>query len=220
MSHGIVIESRSNAFQEGIEALRGLPSSVIGDVMGRLAGTTGLSPVNRSPVTVCGNALTVRVRAGDNLLIHKALDMLMPGDVLLVDGEGDVSRALVGEIMMTSARVRDAVGFVIDGAIRDFEAFEQHQFPCWSRGVSLRGPYKDGPGCINLPINVGGMQVNPGDIIVGDSDGVVAIAPQQALAVAARAKTKVIDEQTTIAAILDGSYSSAWVDVILKQKGF
>jgi regulator of RNase E activity RraA len=86
--------------------------------------------------------------------------------------------------------------------------------------VSLRGPYKDGPGSINRPINVGGMQVNPGDIIVGDSDGVVAIAPQQALAVAARAKTKVADEQTTIAAILDGSYSSAWVDVILKQKGF
>ena len=115
---------------------------------------------------MCGNAFTVRVRAGDNLLIHRALEMLEPGDVLVVDGEGDVTRALVGEIMMTSARVAGALGFVIDGAVRDVDAFEQHRFPCWSRGVSLRGPYKDGPGSINEPVTVGGMLVHPGDVIV------------------------------------------------------
>lgn len=218
-SNGILIQPRVEAFAAGIDALQGIASSIIGDVMGRLAGTTALRPVNRSAVHVCGNAVTVRVRAGDNLLIHKALDMLRPGDVLLVDGEGDVSRALVGEIMMTSARVRGALGFVMDGAVRDVDAFEEHRFACWARGVSLRGPYKDGPGSINVPITVGGMLVHPGDVVVGDSDGVVAIPPAEALEVARRAKEKVAQEQATIADILAGKYSSAWVDAALKQKG-
>lgn len=220
MSHGIEIHPRHAAFAEGVRALSGLPSSVISDVMGRLVGSTGLHPVNRSAVSVCGNAFTVRVRAGDNLLIHKALDMLMPGDVLVVDGEGDVSRALVGEIMMTSARTRGAVAFVMDGAVRDVDAFETHQFPCWARGVNLRGPYKDGPGSINVTVNVGGMQVNPGDIIVGDADGLVAVSPAQALEIARLSKEKVAHEQATIAEILNGTYSSAWVDATLKAKGF
>ena len=220
MTHGIVIDPRVQAYTAGVEALKGLPSSVISDVTGRLLGTTGLRPVNRSPVTVCGNALTVRVRAGDNLLIHKALDMLQPGDVLVVDGEGDLSRALVGEIMMTSARVHGALAFVVDGAVRDADAFEEQHFPCWARGVNLRGPYKEGPGTINTPISIGGMQVNPGDIIVGDSDGLVAIAPDQALAISKLAHEKVAVERQTIADIKTGKYSSAWVDATLKQKGF
>lgn len=216
--NGIEIGERVAGDSAGIEALRGLPTSVIGDVMGRLVGTTALRPVNRSPVTACGNAFTVRVRAGDNLLIHKALDLLQPGDFLVVDGEGDTSRALVGEIMMTSARVRGAVGFVMDGAIRDVDAFEEQRFPCWARGVSLRGPYKDGPGSINVPVTVGGMLVHPGDILVGDSDGLVAVAPAAAQQIAAKAAAKVEHERETIAAILAGTYSSAWVDAALKQK--
>lgn len=219
MPNGITLQPRVAAFVPGIEALLGTPSSVIGDVMGRLAGTTALRPVNRSPVKVCGNAVTVRVRAGDNLLIHYALDQLEAGDVLLVDGEGDITRALVGEIMMTSARVRGAIAFVIDGAIRDVDAFEEYRFPCWARGVSLRGPYKDGPGSINVPVSVGGLLVHPGDVIVGDSDGVVAIPPSEAVDIAWLAREKVAQEQRTIAEILAGSYSSAWVDVALRQKG-
>ena len=216
---GIIIQPRVDGDTAAVEALRGLPTSVIGDVMGgRLVGTTALRPINRSPVSTCGNALTVRVRAGDNLLIHKALDMLEPGDVLVVDGEGDTSRALVGEIMMTSARVRRAVAFVMDGAIRDADAFEQHQFPCWARGISLRGPYKEGPGSINVPVTIGGMLVNPGDIIVGDGDGIIAVPRAVAAEVARLAQAKVAHEQETIAAILGGTYSSAWVDAAISQK--
>jgi regulator of RNase E activity RraA len=218
MSNGIEIHPNAPFFAEGVNALQGIASSVISDVTGRLLGTTGLHPVNRTPASVCGTALTVRVRAGDNLLIHKALDMLAPGHVLVVDGEGDVSRALVGEIMMSYARVNGAIGFVIDGAVRDVDTFEKHHFPCWSRGVSLRGPYKDGPGAINLPVTVGGMVVNPGDIIVGDSDGLVAISQSDALQIAAKANAKAETERATIADILSGKYSSAWVDQILKQK--
>lgn len=217
--HGIELNPRVPGDVAAADALRGLPTSVIGDVMGgRLVGTTALRPVNRSAITACGNAVTVRVRAGDNLLIHKALDLLEAGDVLVVDGEGDVTRALVGEIMMTSARVRGAVAFVMDGAVRDAEAFEEHRFPCWARGVSLRGPYKDGPGSINVPVTIGGMLVRPGDVLVGDTDGVVAVPVALAQEVAAKARAKVAQEQETIAAILAGTYSSAWVDAALKQK--
>lgn len=220
VSNGIEIHPRVKEDAAALDALRGLPSSVIGDVMGgRLVGTTALRPVNRSSISTCGNAFTVRVRAGDNLLIHKALAMLQAGDVLVVDGEGDISRALVGEIMMTAARMRGALAFVMDGAIRDVDAFEEQRFPCWARGVSLRGPYKDGPGSINVAVVVGGMLVQPGDVIVGDSDGIVAVPAALATQVAEKARAKVRDEQATITAILAGTYSSAWVDDTLGQKG-
>jgi regulator of RNase E activity RraA len=218
--NGFFIQPRVGGDAAAIAALGGLPTSVLGDVMGgRLVGTTALRPINRSAVITCGNAFTVRVRAGDNLLIHKALDMLEAGDVLVVDGEGDVSRALVGEIMMTSARVRGAVAFVMDGAVRDADAFEAQQFPCWARGISLRGPYKEGPGSINVPVTIGGMVVSPGDVVVGDSDGIVAVPCRLAEQVARLAHAKVAQEQEMIASILGGTYSSAWVDETLQQKG-
>ena len=216
---GVEILARVAADPAHIDALRDIPTSVLGDVMGaRLKGTTALRPINRSAIQVCGNAFTVRVRSGDNLLIHKALQMLAPGDVLVIDGEGDTSRALVGEIMMTTARMKGAIAFVIDGAIRDADAFETHRFPCWARGISLRGPYKDGPGSINVPISIAGLQVAPGDILVGDSDGVIAVPAKLALEVAALGKKKVEQEQDSIAQILAGTYSSAWVDAALNQK--
>jgi regulator of RNase E activity RraA len=219
MGNGIYINHRVEKFEQGIKEFMGLPSSVVSDVMGRLVGTTGLLPINRSTVSVCGNAFTVRVRGGDNLLIHKALDMLKPGDVLIVDGEGDISRALVGEIMMNYAAIQGAIGFVIDGAVRDIDAFEERNFPCWAKGVSLRGPYKDGPGSINIPVTIGGMLVQPGDIILGDSDGVVAIPQIDALGIAQSAKEKILTEKKMIADINSGTYSSSWVEELLKQKG-
>lgn len=217
--NGIDIQPRVPAFEAGIAALAGLASSVVSDVMGRMGGSTGLHPVNRTPVQTCGNAVTVKVRAGDNLLIHRALDMLQPGDVLVVDGQGDVSRALVGEIMMHTARARGAVAFVMDSAVRDVDAFETHAFPCWSRGVNLRGPMKDGPGTINHPVSVGGLIVHPGDIIVGDGDGIVAVPQASALAIATLAREKEAHERATIAAVQAGTYSSAWVYEALQQKG-
>ncbi len=219
MSYGIVVNPRVGTPAAGVAALDGLATSVISDVTGRQVGTVGLRPVNRSPTSVCGNALTVKVRAGDNLLLYKALDMLQPGDVLVVDGEGDITRALAGEILMRFARTRGALGFVIDGAVRDVDAFEEHRFPCWSRGVCLRGPFKDGPGAVNVPISVGGMVVHPGDVIVGDSDGVVAVPAAEALQIARLAREKADAEQAMMAEIASGTFSIAWVDAALKQKG-
>jgi regulator of RNase E activity RraA len=152
-------------------------------------------------------------------MIHKALQILQHGDVLVVDGGGDISRALFGEIMMTVAKSRGAIGAVFDAAIRDVDAFERHQFPCWARGVNMRGPYKDGPGSINTSISIGGMAVNPGDIILGDSDGIIALPPELALEGARLGKEKELTERKTIQSILDSQYDDAWIDISLKQKG-
>jgi regulator of RNase E activity RraA len=217
--NGIEICPRKEAPKEVIAALTGLATSVVSDVLGRTVGAIGVLPVNKSPVAFCGNAVTVSVRSGDNLMIHKALQMLQPGDVLVVDGGGDVSRALFGEIMMTVAKVKGAVACVFDGAIRDVDAFEEHKFPCYARGVTMRGPYKDGPGSINTTISIGGMVVNPGDVILGDCDGIIALSPADALLGAKLGKEKELTESKMIQSILNGTYDDSWVDASLKQKG-
>ena len=217
--HGIEIHPRKDAFKDGIKALEGLATSVVSDVLGRTIGSVGILPVNKSPVAICGNAVTVKVRPGDNLLIHKALQMLQPGDVLVVDGGGDISRALFGEIMMTVAKAKGAIGGVFDGAIRDVDTFEKHQFPCYARGINLRGPYKDGPGSINTPVSIGGMVVNPGDVVLGDCDGIISLSPADVMIAAKLGKEKEGIERKTIKSILDGRYDDAWVDATLKQKG-
>lgn len=217
---GFEIHPHPNTPAGVVKALAGFPTSIVSDVMGgRLVGSADLRPVHRSVLTACGQAVTVRVRGGDNLMIHKALSTLMPGDVLVIDGDRDVGRALVGEIMSSVARQRGAAAFVVDGAVRDADSFETHRFPCWARGISLRGPYKEGPGAINVPVVVGGMRVNPGDIILCDGDGVVAIDPAQAQEVTRLAKDKVAAEEATLKAIAEGTYSAPWVDEILKSKG-
>ena len=217
---GFEIHPHPNTAASAVQALAGFATSIVSDIMGgRLVGTTDLRPVHRSVLTACGQAVTVRVRGGDNLMIHKALSTLMPGDVLVIDGDADVSRALVGEIMMSYAKSRGAVAFVVDGAIRDADSYETKQFPCWARGINLRGPYKDGPGSINVPVVVGGMRVNPGDIILCDGDGVVAIPAEKAAEVAVKAQEKVDAEVATLKAIAAGTYSAPWVDEALKAKG-
>ena len=172
-------------------SLANLATSLISDAYGdRLLGTVGLSSFNTGHVQVVGKALTVKVAAGDNLFVHKALDLAAPNDILVIDGGGDISRALVGELLATRARGLGALAFVVDGAIRDVDFFINNEFLCWARGVCLRGPYKNGPGQINAPVVVGGMLVNPGDIICGDRDGLIAIPPHLAEQVAQAANEK------------------------------
>lgn len=156
-----------------LDAFRGVAVSILSDVMSRLHGTRGLTPQHRAG-RLAGTAVTVKTRPGDNQALHRAYDLLRPGDVLVVDGGGDVGQALVGEIMMSRARAMGVAGFVIDGAIRDVDAFRAADFPCYARGVTHRGPYKSGPGEINVPVAIDGVVVMPGDVIVGDADGVVA----------------------------------------------
>lgn len=166
-----------------------------------------------------GTALTVKTRPGDNLMVHKALDIAQPGDIIVVDAGGDLTNAIVGEIMLRIAQKNQIAGFVINGAIRDVAAFEEDTFPVYACGVTHRGPYKDGPGEINVPISLGGMIIEPGDIMLGDEDGLVAIPYKEAAELLEKAKKQKLAEDKILASIEDGTVDRSWVDQILQQKG-
>ena len=192
-----------------IEAFRAAPTSIISDNLARLAGSVGLRPFHRAGRLV-GTAFTVRTRPGDNLAIHRALEMVGPGDVIVVDGGGDETRALVGEIMKNIAEHRGVSGYVIDGAIRDVAAFAASDFPCFARAVIHRGPYKSGPGEINVPVSIGGTVISPGDIVVGDEDGVVSFSQSSAPALLEAVKAQVAREEATLVSIREGRYQGSY----------
>lgn len=192
-----------------LEAFRNTPTSVISDNLARLAGAVGLRPFHNGAKLV-GTAFTVRTRPGDNLAIHQALSMVGKGDVIVVDGGGDETRALVGEIMKEIAQHRGAAGYVIDGAIRDVAAFAASDFPCFARAVIHRGPYKNGPGEINVPVAIGGSIVSPGDIVVGDEDGVVSFPQSAAAALLELVTAQIKREEETLRSIREGRYQGAY----------
>ena len=157
-----------------------------------------------------GVAFTVRTRPGDNLAIHRALELVGPGDVIVVDGGGDETRALVGEIMKNIAEYRGAAGYVIDGAIRDVASFAASDFPCFARTAIHRGPYKSGPGEINVPVSIGGSVISPGDIVVGDEDGVVSFPAAIAATVLEAVRAQIAREEDTLLAIREGRYQGSY----------
>lgn len=166
-----------------------LTTSDLGDGMDRMGVVhSAIHPFWRG-ARFQGRALTVWTRAGDNLLVRAALDLIVPGDVLVVNGQGDETRALLGDRMAAKAAGQGAVGVVVDGAVRDVEALEELGLPVFARAVTPAGPYKNGPGYLNVPVAIGGVVVRPGDIVCGDSDGVVVVPPEQLGAVVERAET-------------------------------
>lgn len=193
-------------------------SAQISDCMNRLYGVSGLRPMHGATRRTVGLALTVKTRPGDNLMIHKAISLGGAGDVIVVDGAGDTSNALVGELMMMDAQSRGIEGFVIDGAVRDFDVFAQGEFGCFAREVSHKGPYKDGPGEINVPVSVGGQVVNAGDVVVGDADGVVVIPAEHAAAVLKLAQKKEADEAVAKEKLRAGTYTKPWLEKTLAEK--
>lgn len=201
-----------------VDAFRRLPVANIGDSINRtFCMHPAIRPYNDNPLA--GPAFTVKVRPGDNLLLHKALDLAAPGDIIVVDGQGDMSNALIGELMVLWAIKRGLGGIIIDGAIRDVSRIRTVSIPVYAAGATPAGPYKEGPGEINFPVVCGGVVVQPGDIIVGDADGVVVINPRDAASVLEKASAKSRDEQQTLVDIEDGTWSRAWVDATLAAKG-
>lgn len=178
-----------------------------------------IRPVNRAKLL--GTAYTVRAQAGDNLLFYYALDNAKPGDVIVVDGAGYTDRALCGEIMVAMAKQHKLAGFVVDGAIRDWmEISEMTDFPVFAKSTNPNGPYKNGPGEINVPVNIGGRIIYPGDILVGDGNGLVVIRPQDAPQVLEKAKAIMFKEAGMIQRIADtGSLDLTWMYEKLKQDG-
>ncbi len=194
---------------ELIEAFRNAPTPIISDNLQRLPGAVGLRPFHKSG-TLVGVAFTVKTRPGDNLAIHHALELVGPGDVIVVDGGGDESRALVGEIMKTIAQWRGAEGYVIDGAIRDAAAIAADTYPFFARAAIHRGPYKSGPGEINVPVSIGGLVIAPGDIVVGDDDGIVSFPQSVAATLLDGVKAQIAREAETLIAIRAGRYKGSY----------
>lgn len=191
----------------------------ISDNMSRMDGFSALLRPYHKEGRLVGPAITVRTRPGDNLMVHKAIDLSEPGDVIVVDAGGDLTNSIIGEIMVRLAMKKGIAGFIIDGAIRDTAAIQGGTFPVYARGVTHRGPYKDGPGEINTPVSVGGMVVSPGDIIVGDEDGVMAVPLQEAERILALVKAQQAKEAAIFQTIEDGTVDRTWVDELLKSKG-
>jgi RraA family protein len=202
-----------------IKALAAMVTAHLSDNMNRLvAGGAALRPMHRGG-KLCGPAFTVKVAPGDNLMVHKAIDIAAPGDVIVVDAGGDVAQAIIGDIMSSLAEKRGVAGFVIYGAIRDSAEIGARRLPVYACGVTHRGPYKNGPGEINVPIALGGMVVQPGDIIVGDADGVVAVPLAHAEEILALARAQLAKETATLKAIAGGKVDRRWVDDLLQQRG-
>ena len=219
MPIGFAIHDRPPVDPGLLELLAGIPTPLVSDNMSRMAGAGPAIRPMHGPQPMLGFALTVRTRPGDNLLIHKAIDLAQPGDVIVVDGGGDLSNALIGELMTTYANKRGIAGFVIDGAIRDLDVIAAGDLPVYAAGVTHRGPWKDGPGEINVPISLGGMVVSAGDLILGDADGVLCVPFADVQAVLAAAREKSAAEEQTLQNIAAGTHDTSWIDAALRKIG-
>lgn len=203
-----------------IAALREIATAHLSDNMHRLhAIGPELWPCH-SGGRMVGTALTVKVGPGDNLMVHKAIDIVRPGDVIVVDAGGVCTQAIIGEIMSAIAERHGAAGMVIDGAIRDADALAASPFPVYARGVTHRGPYKNGPGEINVPVVIGEAVINPGDIIIGDDDGLLALPQEFAAATIALALAQARKEAAMLKTIRSkAKLDRRWVDATLRAKG-
>jgi 4-hydroxy-4-methyl-2-oxoglutarate aldolase len=195
-------------------------ASILADVAGRRGALDGrVAPLARS-MRLAGPAFTVDVRPGDNLMIHAAIALARPGDILIVDGKGDRSCALMGAIMMTACKTRGLGGVVLDGSHRDTEEILALDFPVYSIGANPNGPSKAIPGRINAPISCGGVTVAPGDLVVADGDGVVVIERALAASLLPLAAKKVEDERARIAEITSRkTITPTWLAGALRAAG-
>lgn len=183
------------------------------DCMGRVAAVhEEIRPMNKGHLL--GTAFTVKVPEGDNLMFHMAMDLAKPGDVIIIDAGGDTRRSIFGELMVTYCRMRGIAGIVVDGSIRDIDAMVKlTDFPIYARGITPNGPYKNGPGEINTPVVCGGRTVYPGDIVLGDEDGVIFVRPYDAEELLKKVEALHANEVKILAKMEEeGTYIRPWVD--------
>lgn len=203
-----------------VEQAAQFPSSILADVAGRRGALSGRIAPLAPTMRFAGPALTVEIRPGDNLMIHAALAIAKPGDVIVVDGKGDLSSALMGEIMCQQCVALGVAGVVIDGAVRDSVALVELGLPVFAAGLNPNGPTKHVPGRLNHPISIGGVSVRPGDLVVGDADGVTVIEREKAAAMLLLAVKKLADETQRIADIKSRkALRPGWLDGALRAAG-
>lgn len=205
-----------------VAAFRKLPASNVADCMER---NSAMHPrirlMSKPSQEMAGPAFTVHNRAGDNLAIYAALRFCHEGDVIVITNEGDNTRSLIGEVMMSYLRDQKKIaGIVIDGPIRDIDNLANWDLPIYARDTTPGGPYKEGPGEINVSVSCGNVSVNPGDIILGDPDGVICIPRQDAPTLLPLAQDFHEKDDKKLLAFSQGSADLSWVDQSLKDKGF
>ena len=201
-----------------VERFREHATSNIADAMGRFH-FMDFGIRQRSGLPLCGVAVTVDARPGDNLLVHKALEVAQPGDIVIVNTNGNTTSAVFGELMCRTAVGAKLGGIVVDGAIRDVDGITMLGFPAYSRAVCAGGCDKDGPGEVNFPVTCGRTVVAPGDVVVGDVDGVVIIPREDAEDVLALTIELVDRERARIAEIDAGVLFKDEINETLRKKG-
>lgn len=200
-----------------VQRARTIPVAVVGDVANRLqAFTAGFVQFGRRK-SFAGPAMTVRVRPGDNLLLHKALDLALPGDVVVVDAGGALNTAIIGAMMSNYAKSRGIEAVVIDGAIRDVAELAKVDFPVVARGATPNGPFKSGPGEIGYPISCGGLSIAPGDLLLGDQDGVLVVPCSEVRDILDLAQAKHELEKQWEKEISVGNWDRSWVDEAMSK---
>lgn len=202
-----------------VERARAYQSAILCDVGGRRGTLNSRIQALNPAMKVAGPAFTVEVRPGDNLMFHVALAVAQPGDVIVVDGKGDDTCALFGELMVAQAAAAGLAGFVVDAASRDTDTLAGGSFPVFAAGRNPCGPTKGLPGTLARPIALGGVAVQPGDLVIGDVDGVVVVPRGQVEAVLAAADAKIAAEQQRLAEIARGELVSPWLDGALRSAG-
>lgn len=220
MSIGFKIHQRARTVDPAtVEKFKSIAVANISDSMNRMVhGGPRLRPLHAGGV-LAGVALTVKQRPGDNLMVHAALNRAKAGDVIVVDAGGDLTNAIMGELMIAQAQQIGVAGVIVDGAIRDSGWIRANALPVYAAGVTHRGPYKNGPGEVNCTIAIDGMIIEPGDLIVGDDDGFVCVPFDQTEAIYAAADKKQRGEVETMAAIKAGTSDRSWVERALRDAG-
>jgi regulator of RNase E activity RraA len=209
------------ASPETVAGLGAFDTPAISDLMNRLyTMQPTIRPVTDPNLRILGPACTVKVYPGDNLMVHKALDVAQPGDVIVIDAGQSMMNGVLGDLISTKARHRGVQGYVVDGLIRDLPDIQAlGDFPVFARGVSPIGPLHRGPGEINHAICAGGIVVKPGDVIVGDLNGVVVVPREIADELLERLRTRADVEADYTAAVRRGDFDNSWVDTLLHSNG-
>jgi RraA family protein len=192
----------------------------VSDLMNRLyTMVPAIKNVTSPDLKILGPACTVKVFPGDNLMVHKALDIAAPNDIMVVDAGGSSMNAVLGDLVSTKARHRRIGGIVVDGLVRDILGIRELNFPVYARGITPIGPLHRGPGEVNFPIQCGGIVVHPGDIITGDTNGVVVVPQEIAASLLQRLRDLRQRMADYLAAVQRGEFSNKWVDALLAEGG-
>lgn len=206
--------------EELVQRFKKLPAANVADCMNRISALSPEIKLQSSPkARMCGPALTIRARGGDNLMLHQALNMAGENDIIVFSNEGDRSRAIMGEIMYKYlADFKKVGGIIIDGAIRDIDVISKCECPIYATGTTPGGPFKEGPGEVNVPIAISSIAIMPGDIILGDEDGVIVIPQKDAADLIEKAEANAEADHAKVLKASKGTANREWVTKTLEAK--